>query len=384
MKKNNAFKIPFNKPLKVNKFYINLNDKYLSNKTSGRGFYTSKVENFLEKLYKKRNSKVLLTTSCTHALEASAILLNLKKSDEIIVPSYTFVSTALSFFMHGAKIRFCDVGLDLNINPDLIEKLINKNTRAIVVVHYGGFACDMGAIMKIAKKYKILVIEDNAHGLFGKYKGKELGTFGDLSTLSFHETKNITCGEGGALVINNKSFYKRAKLIIEKGTNRIDFHNGNVNKYSWVDKGSSYVMSEILAYNLYENIKNFRRIQIKRSKIWNLYLYELAEWAKQNNVKIPNLTKQNLHSNHLFYLIFPSKKKLKHFILYMKQKKIQVATHYLSLNKSKFYKASHNEDNTLINAESFSERLVRLPLYYNLNLTNQKQIINEIIKYDVR
>ena len=383
MKKNKEFKILFNKPLKVNKFLINLNDKYLSNKTSGRGFYTSKIENFLEKLYKTRNSKVLLTTSCTHALEASAILLNLKKSDEIIVPSYTFVSTALSFFMHGAKIRFCDVGLDLNINPALIEKLINKNTKAIVVVHYGGFACDMSSIMKIAKKYKLYVIEDNAHGLFGKYKGKELGTFGDLSTLSFHETKNIACGEGGALVINNKNFYKRAKLIIEKGTNRIDFHNGNVNKYSWIDKGSSYVMSEILAANLYNNIKSFKRIQRKRSIIWNFYFYELAKWAKQNNVKIPNLDKQSLHSNHLFYLIFPSKKKSKHFILHMKQKKIQVSTHYLPLNKSKFYKRSYKKNITLKNSENFSERLVRLPLYYNLDLTQQKQIINEINKYDV-
>ena len=383
MKKNKVFQIPFNKPLKINKFSINLNEKYLSNKTSGRGFYTRKVENFLEKLYIKRNSKVLLTTSCTHALEASAILLNLKKSDEIIVPSYTFVSTALSFFMHGAKIRFCDVGSDLNINPVLIEKLINKNTKAIVVVHYGGFACDMNSIMKIAKKYKLYVIEDNAHGLFGKYKGKELGTFGDLSTLSFHETKNITCGEGGALIINNKSFYQRAKLIIEKGTNRIDFHNGNVNKYSWVDKGSSYVMSEILAYNLYNNIKSFKKVQIKRSKIWNLYFHELAEWANQNNVKIPNFNKQNLHPNHLFYLIFPSKKKLEYFISYMKQKKIQVATHYLPLNKSRFYKRSYKKNITLKNSENFSERLVRLPLYYNLNMIHQKKIINEINKYDV-
>ena len=383
MKKNKEFKILFNKPLKVNKFLINLNDKYLSNKTSGRGFYTSKIENFLEKLYKTRNSKVLLTTSCTHALEASAILLNLKKSDEIIVPSYTFVSTALSFFMHGAKIRFCDVGLDLNINPALIEKLINKNTKAIVVVHYGGFACDMSLIMKLAKKYKLYVIEDNAHGLFGKYKGKELGTFGDLSTLSFHETKNIACGEGGALVINNKNFYKRAKLIIEKGTNRIDFHNGNVNKYSWIDKGSSYIMSEILAFNLYNNIKNFKKIQIKRSKIWNFYFYGLAEWAKQNNVKLPNLSQQSSHSSHLFYLIFPSKKKLKHFVLYMQKKKIQVASHYLPLNKSKFYKKRYKKNITLINSENFSETLIRLPLYYNLNLANQKKIINEINKYDV-
>ena len=384
MVKKFLYKIPFNKPCLLNKFNKNLDKKLFSTKTSGRGPYTLKVEKYLENLYGKKNTKIYLTTSCTHALEASAIMLNLKKDDEVIVPSYTFVSTALSFMMHGAKIKFCDIRSDnMNIDQDAIEKLITKKTRAIVVVHYGGFACDMDSIIKIAKKHKIFVIEDNAHGLFGKYKNKHLGTIGDFSTLSFHETKNISCGEGGALIINNKKFQSRAKLIIEKGTNRIDFSEGYLKKYSWVDKGSSYIPSDILAAVLYNQLKTHKKIQEKRLKIWNLYYKKLKDWAILNGIQMPKLDQNSIHTGHLFFLIFPTTQKKEKAIIAMKKKKIQLATHYLPLHKSTYYLKNSDKKPILRNSEKLSKRIVRLPIYYNLKNSEQNKIIKNILEHNV-
>ena len=245
-------KIPFNKPALIKESSENLSSSLESGRISGRGPYTKKCEDWLVK-NTQTSSTALLTTSCTHALEISAILMNLSGDDEVIVPSYTFVSCALAYYMHGAKVRFCDIRQDtLNIDENLLEQAITKNTKAIVVVHYAGVACEMDRIMSIAAEHKILVIEDNAHGFLGKYKGRNLGTIGDFATLSFHETKNISCGEGGALLLNNGKFSQRAEIIIEKGTNRSQFINGQIDKYSWVDKGSSLW-----------SVKKFRRNPIK-------------------------------------------------------------------------------------------------------------------------
>ena len=248
-------KIPFNKPADILESHKEVMTSLQSGKLSGRGPYTEKCQNW----FMNNNTNIsgaFLSTSCTHALESSAILLNLSQGDEVIVPAYTFVTSALSFYMHGAQIRFCDIRPDtLNIDERLLEENISDKTRAIVVVHYAGVSCEMDEIMRLAKKHNLYVIEDNAHGLFGKYKGSNLGTIGDFSTHSFHETKNISCGEGGALFVKDRKFIERAEIIFEKGTNRSSFINGQVDKYSWVDKGSSYILSDLLASLLYTLIE---------------------------------------------------------------------------------------------------------------------------------
>ena len=247
-------KIPFNKPSLTGNELKYIQDAVSFGHISGDGIFTKKCSSFLENELNVK--KVLLSTSCTHALEMCAILLNIKKGDEIIVPSYTFVTTALSFYMHGAKIIFADINSKTqNIDPYEIEKLITKKTKAIVVMHYGGVSCEMNKIIKLAKKNKLKIVEDNAQGLYGKFRGKFLGTFGDLAAVSFHETKNFSSGLGGALIINNRKFIKRAEIIRDKGTNRDDFSKGIVKKYAWVDKGSSYLMPEVSAATLYNQIK---------------------------------------------------------------------------------------------------------------------------------
>ena len=259
-------KIPFNSPTVFPDSLKVIQESLRSGNHSGRGPYTKKCENLLKEL-NPNIADVFLSTSCTHALESTAIMLKLSSKDGVIVPSYTFVTTALSFLLHGAKIRFCDIREDtLNIDEKLLESLINKNTKAIVVVHYAGVACEMDEIMRIANKNNLTVIEDNAHGVFGKYKGQNLGTFGDFAAHSFHETKNISCGEGGALFVKNKEHAERTKIIFEKGTNRSKFLSGQVDKYSWVDKGSSYILSDLLASLLYVQLTSFKKYNLEERK----------------------------------------------------------------------------------------------------------------------
>lgn len=371
--------IPFNKPPFIDDSRQFVAQALNAGILAGRGPYTKKCEKWLLTKY-PNISGALLTTSCTHALEVSAILMGLSGDDEVIVPSYTFVSSALAYYMHGAKVRFCDIRKDtLNIDETLLERAITKNTKAIVVVHYAGVACEMDVIMAIARKHNILVVEDNAHGLFGKYKGVDLGTIGDFSTLSFHETKNISCGEGGALLVNNKEFLHRAEIIIEKGTNRSQFINGQVDKYSWVDKGSSYVLSDLLAGLLYGQLTNSDGIQLKRRVIWERYFTELSCWALVNNVSLPFVPKYCDQSYHMFYMLMPNKSARDTLINHLAEQSIGAVFHYLPLENSKMgLKISLADQTNCPVSADISDRIVRLPIFYDLKLPEQTQVINTI------
>tara|TARA_B100001123_G_C15246633_1_gene1001185 strand:- start:445 stop:1581 length:1137 start_codon:yes stop_codon:yes gene_type:complete len=372
-------KIPFNIPGYTNESKDFLLQSLKSGKMSGRGPFTNLCEQWLDDYY-DNNSKALLTTSCTHALEIAAILMNLSENDEVIVPSYTFVTSALAFHMHGAKLRFCDIRKDtLNIDEDLLEQAITENTRAIVVVHYAGVACEMDKIMEIASKHNLLVIEDNAHGIFGKYKDRKLGTIGDFSTLSFHETKNISCGEGGALIINNDRFIQRAEIILEKGTDRSQFIKGQVDKYSWVDKGSSYVMADTLAAWLYGQLRNSEEIQTKRNLLWDQYVDGLSKWASSNDVVLPFIPEHTKQSYHMFYLLLPSLSLRDGLIDHLMSDQISSAFHYLPLDISKMGAKIQLRDQLECPVSSvISQRIVRLPLFYNLELDDQSRVINSI------
>lgn len=375
--------IPFNKHFGTENEIKYIKNSINSGHISGRGPFTHKSEKLLKDKI-PNSKKILLTTSCTHALEISAILMNFKKGDEVIVPSYTFVTSALAFFMHGAKLVFADIRQDtLNIDENKIESLITKNTRCIVVVHYAGVGCEMQKIMKIAKKNNLVVIEDNAHGLFGKYKNKYLGTIGDLSTLSFHETKNITCGEGGAILINKKKFYNDAEIILEKGTNRIKFSKGLINKYSWVSKGSSYVLSDILASFLYSQLKNSNKIQNKRKLIWNYYNNNLKNWSNANNILLPYVPNHCQQSFHMFYIMLPNKRNRDLLINFLLKKRIQAIFHYLPLNLSKVIKKDFKKNNCPI-SKNISERILRLPFFNQIKINQLNYIIEEISKFKIK
>ena len=334
---------------------------------AGDGEFTRKCNTFIEKALGVEKS--FLTTSCTHALEMAAILLNIKPGDEVIVPSFTFVSTINAFVLRGAKPVFSDIRKDtLNIDESLLEGLITKRTKAIVVVNYAGVGCEMDAIMNILKKYNIPLIEDNAHGFFGKYKGKYLGSFGVMATQSFHETKNFSCGEGGALLINDKKFLERAEIIREKGTNRSRFFRGEIDKYTWVDIGSSYLPSEILAAFLYAQLEQREIIQAKRKKIWENYLEHLDAWANENDIRVPIIPENCEHPYHMFYLIMPTLEKRTTFIQHLKNNGITAVFHYLPLHLSKMGKKFGGKVGDCPVTENINDRLVRLPFYSDLNI----------------
>jgi len=334
---------------------------------AGDGPFTDKCNVYLEKELKVKKS--LLTTSCTHALEMSAILLDIKEGDEVILPSYTFVSTVNAFVLRGAKPVFIDVRDDtLNLNENLLENLITKNTKAIIVVHYAGVGCEMDTIIQIAKKYNIPVIEDNAHGLFGKYKEKYLGTFGTFGTQSFHDTKNFICGEGGALLINDESYIENARIIRSKGTNRHSFNCGEVDKYTWVDIGSSYLISDILAAFLYAQFEQRKKIQSKRKRIWDNYYSNLKEWAINNGIRLPSIPDHCEQSYHTFYLVMPSLEKRTGIINHLKTKRINAFFHYQPLHLSKMGRKFGYRKGDCPITERISDRIVRLPLYNDLNI----------------
>lgn len=369
--------IPFNKVIKTGNELDCIQDAINAMHISGDGLYTKKCHDFLESFLNVK--KVLLTSSCTHALEMTAILLDIKEGDEVIVPSFTFVSTANAFAMRGAKIVFADIRPDtLNIDEKLLRNLITKKTKAIVPVHYAGVGCEMDEIMTISSEYAIPVVEDNAHGLFGKYKGRYLGTFGCMATQSFHETKNITCGEGGALLINDDKFIDRAEIIREKGTDRSRFFRGQVDKYSWVDIGSSYLPSDILAAFLYAQLESWEAIQKKRKEIWTFYDEHLKEWAVANKIKTPYIPAHCEHPAHIYYLIMNSLEERKSFIDYMNSQRINCVFHYLPLNTSKMginLGAGHGACPV---SESISDKLVRLPLFTALSDLETGYIVNVI------
>ncbi len=378
-------KIPFNKPYVVPGSENYLCQAVSNMHLSGDGPFTKKCHALLEQVLGV--PKVLLTTSCTHALEMAALLLDIKPGDEVIVPSFTFVSTINAFVLRGAKPVFIDIRPDtLNLDETQLERLITKKTKAIVPVHYGGISCEMDTILKIAAGYGVPVVEDNAHGLFGLYKGRFLGTLGSLATQSFHETKNFSCGEGGALLINEPKFAERAEIIREKGTNRNRFFRGMVDKYTWVDVGSSFLPSDILAALLYAQIEQHEQIQEKRKSIWNLYFSRLADWAKENQIGLPHVPENCTPAYHLFYLLMPNLEARTKFIAILKAQQITSVFHYLPLHLSEMGSKFGGKIGDCPITESYSDRLVRLPFYNDLSNNDQIKIINCIANtvFDIR
>jgi dTDP-4-amino-4,6-dideoxygalactose transaminase len=351
-----------------------------SGEIAGDQAFSKKCQAFLEQTIGVHRARV--TTSCTHALEIAALLLRIQPGDEVIVPSFTFVSTPNAFVMHGARPVFCDVRSDtLNLDESRLEELITENTRAIVVVHYAGVACEMDAIMEIASRRNIPVVEDNAHGLFGKYKGRWLGTIGCLATLSFHETKNITCGEGGALLINDPSFVERTEIIREKGTNRTRFFRGQVDKYSWVDVGSSYVMSDVLAAFLFAQLETWETTQSKRRLLWERYNRELADWCKENGVTQPHVPESCDQAWHMYYLILPTLSCRQAFIRHLKDLDINAVFHYLPLHLSPYASRWGGKIGDCPVTESLSDRLVRLPFFNSMDEITQSKVIEAICRF---
>ena len=364
--------IPYNKP------YLSGNEtKYIeeavkSGKISGNGVYTKKCQTFLEEKYGFK--KCLLTTSCTDALEMAAILINIQPGDEVIMPSYTFVSTSNAFVLRGAKIVFADSRRDHpNIDEYLIEALVTSKTKAIVAVHYAGVACNMDVIMDIANRHNLFVVEDAAQAIDSFYTGKDgvkkaLGSIGHLAAFSFHETKNIISGEGGMLAINDHQFSERAEIIWEKGTNRSALFRGDVDKYGWVDIGSSFLPSEIIAAFLWAQLENLDKIQNKRKEIWNNYNSKLQDWAISNNVKLPIVPDYATNNGHMFYLTCESIEQRTAIIQKLRDANILAVFHYLSLHSSPYYSDKH-DDRELPETDKFSDCLLRLPLFFELNST---------------
>ena len=373
------FTIPFNKPYLTGTETDHIKKAVEKGHISGNGFYTKKCQHFFEQRYGIK--KTLLTTSCTDALEMAAILLNIKEGDEVIMPSYTFVSTANAFVLRGAKIVFCDSRKDHpGIDEDLIEGLITKNTKAIVPVHYAGVACDMERIMSIAQKYNLRVVEDAAQAIDSYYTFsdgtiKALGSIGCLATFSFHETKNIISGEGGLLAINDESYIARAEIIWEKGTNRSAFFRGEINKYGWVDIGSSFLPSEIVAAFLWAQLENLDLIQTRRKEIWNRYNNAL----EKANLRLPNLPKYATNNAHMFYLVCDSSEQRSNLINSLKKEGILSVFHYISLHKSDFYEKLHDNRN-LPFSDHYTETLLRLPLFFELTEEEQGKVCNHILQ----
>ena len=347
---------------------------------SGDGRFTTLCHQLLENGLGVQ--KALLTTSCTHALEMAALLLDLKPGDEVILPSFTFVSTANAFALRGARPVFADIRPDtLNLDESQLDRLITPRTRAIVPVHYAGIGCEMDAICSIASKHGVAVVEDNAHGLFGTYRGKALGSFGCLSTLSFHETKNFTCGEGGALLINDPRYIERAEILREKGTNRKRFFRGEVDRYSWVDVGSSYLPSEILAAILYAQLEARAQIQAQRQRIWEHYFTSLNDWARANGVGLPTVPQDRGNAYHLFYILVPRAEDRPKLIAYLKSHQILSVFHYQALHLSDMGRRFGGTEGDCPVTEQVGERLLRLPFFNGLDSEAQGRIVDLICDF---
>lgn len=368
--------IPFNKPYLTGKETHYIYEAVGSGKLSGNGIFTQRCQQFFEQKY--GFAKCLLTTSCTDALEMAAMLCNIEPGDEVIIPSYTFVSTALAFVRQGAKVVFADSCADNpNIDTDLIESLITDKTKAIVPVHYAGVACDMDKIMSIAHRHNLLVVEDAAQSIDSYYKGKALGSIGHLAAFSFHETKNVISGEGGMLAINDERFVRRAEIIWEKGTNRAEFFRGEVNKYGWVDTGSSFLPSEVIAAFLWAQLENLEDIQAGRIEIWNSYYEKLKPLADTGLFVLPDIPDYASNNAHMFYLVCRSLNERTELIKHLKDNGILAVFHYLSLHSSQYYKDKH-DGRQLPNCDRFADCLVRLPLFYELGKIDINRIVESI------
>lgn len=369
--------IPFNRPSLIGKEMEYLAQAVASGHISGDGEFTNRCHQLLEEAVNVQ--KVLLTTSCTHALEMAALLADIQPGDEVIVPSFTFVSTINAFVLRGARPVFADIRPDtLNINECNIEGLITNRTKTVLLVHYAGVPCEMDKILEISNRFGIIIVEDNAHGLFGKYKGQPLGTFGRFATQSFHETKNFSCGEGGALLLNDPADFERAEILREKGTNRSRFFRGQVDKYSWVDIGSSFLPSDMLAAFLLAQLEERERIQARRKYIWQMYNDGLANWAQANEVGLPTIPTHCDQTYHMFYMLLPSLAARQELIAHLRQSGILSVFHYLPLHLSEMGRKFGGQEGDCPVTEDVSDRLLRLPFYFSLTDQEQQQVIEAV------
>ena len=374
--------IPFNKPGTTGRELEYMRRAMANNHLSGDGEFTRACHAILQELHQAPG--VFLTTSCTHALEMSALLLNIQADDEVIVPDFTFVSTINAFVLRGARPVFADVRPDtLNLDERQLERLITERTRAIVVVHYAGVGCAMDAILDIAGRHGIAVVEDNAHGLFGRYRQRRLGTFGVMATQSFHETKNITCGEGGALIINEARYVERAEIVREKGTNRSRFFRGQVDKYSWVDVGSSYLPSELLAAFLLAQLEDRETIQAKRRRIWDTYAAELEPWAETNGIQLPCVPEDCEQPYHMFYMLMPDLDRRQGLLQHLRERGILAVFHYLPLHLSEVGRRYGGQLHDCPVTEQVSDQLVRLPFYNEITEAEQAEVIEAVHTFKV-
>ncbi|MDD5679506.1 MAG: dTDP-4-amino-4,6-dideoxygalactose transaminase [Kiritimatiellae bacterium] len=372
-----GYAIPFNRPCFVGNEQVYMAKAIANGQISGDGEFTRRCHAFLEK--EIGVTKALLTTSCTHALEMAALLLDIRPGDEVIVPSFTFVSTVNAFVLRGARPVFIDIRPDtLNLDESRLERLISPHTKVIVPVHYAGVGCEMDAILAVAGRHGIPVVEDNAHGLLGRYKGRRLGSFGCLATQSFHETKNFTCGEGGALLINDFRYVERAEILREKGTNRSQVFRGQADKYSWIDVGSSYLPSDLLAAFLLAQFEARDYIQAQRRRLWEFYATHLCDWALQHDISLPSIPAHCEQPYHMFYLLMPSLAARQALIDRLKARRILAVFHYLPLHLSAMGRRFGGQLGDCPVTESISDRLVRLPFYIGLSKADQASVVAAI------
>jgi dTDP-4-amino-4,6-dideoxygalactose transaminase len=369
--------IPFNRPSFVGKEQDYMADAIARGHISGDGEYTRRCQEFLER--ELGVARALLTTSCTHALELSAMLLDLKPGDEVVVPDFTFVSTANAFLVHGGRPVFADVLPEtLNVDPARLAERLTPRTRAVVPVHYAGVGCDMAEVLRLADARGIAVVEDNAHGLFGRYRGKPLGTFGTMASLSFHETKNFTCGEGGALLLNDPRWVERAEILREKGTNRKRFFRGLVDRYTWVDVGSSYLPSDLLAAFLLAQFERKDAVLQARRRIFDRYERELGPWGRDSGTRLPSIPADRQQSFHMFYLLLPTPEARTGLLAHLKKLDILAVFHYLPLHLSEMGRKLGGKPGDCPVAEALSDRLVRLPFYNDLSEADQGRVIEAV------
>lgn len=378
-------KIPFNRPCMVGKELDYIKEAVNNNKLSGDGYFNKKCSSYLQKYFRVSEfggGNVYITPSCTSASEMASLIIDLKNGDEVIMPSFTFTSTANAVAVYGGVPVFIDSREDtLNIDETLIEQAVTEKTKAIVPVHYAGVGCAMDKIIDIAEKYNLYVIEDNAQGLFASYKNKPLGSWGDLSAVSFHETKNIICGEGGALSVNKKYLLERAEIIREKGTNRTKFFRGEVDKYSWIEKGSSYLLSELGAGYLYGQLEKGEEITNNRLESWNYYYNSLRGLEEEGKLRLPVVPKECKHNGHIFYIILSSLKERESLGIYLKNNGIMAVSHYVPLHSSVAGKKYGRTGSKMDVTDKYSGRLLRLPMYYGLEVDEKDYIVNKIYEY---